>query len=457
LHIAFGICVGATATALVADLNGTGSPLPLLALGTAVPLGVIATAVALSKITLPVIRTRLPAVGAVADANAVTTGASTRPAADEAVRRRLYGLLEDPEATKIVFQPIIELSTSAVRGVEAFTRFVSEPTRPPNEWFDEADGVGLRIPLEIHAFRLALAHLDALPGEFLAINLSPAVLVSPAFAEILVQGAPALRRVVVELTEPASTSQYDNLLTALHRLRANGGRLAVDDSGGGYSNFSRILEIRPEFIKIDRTFVSGALADPARRALVNAAADFAAEIGAIVIAEGVEHRDEISALRAAGISLAQGFLFGPPGPLPIAATPSASAIAEPLRVLIADDDAVVRALIAKVVRRAGLVVVGQAGDGDEAMRQAAQLKPDVVILDFAMPVKRGDEALPEIRARLPDARIFVLSASWAALQGTQSVRDLGADRFIKKEHALTFLPAILAGLTTGREVSPIGT
>jgi len=383
-------------------------------------------------------------------------GASAGPKPDDVEQRRrlaarqarVQELLDDPDRMTTLFQPIVELSGGGVAGVEALTRFASDPPRPPNEWFADAASVGLRIPLELHALRLALDQVDLLPAGYLAINLSPAAVISKEFAAMLTDRRVPFDRIVVELTEPVSADHYQQLVAVLERLRAAGARLAVDDGGSGYTNLRQILDLRPDFVKLDRTFVSGAHHDPARRALVHAVVQFAADIGAAVIAEGVEDHDELRTVRTAGIWLAQGYLFGRPArpPLQIDWEPSES---QPLRALIVDDDAIVRALIARIVRRAGIIVAGQAGDGQDALRQAAQLHPDVILLDLGMPIMSGEEALPTLRRQLPHAHILVLSANQQeASDQASSLRALGADRHIPKDLVVKHLPSILTKIVT---------
>jgi EAL domain-containing protein (putative c-di-GMP-specific phosphodiesterase class I) len=89
-------------------------------------------------------------------------------------------------------------------------------------------------------------------------------------------------------------------------------RLAVDDAGAGYASFRHILLLRPEFIKLDREINSGIHADAARRALAAAVAIFALDVGATVIAEGVETEEEASMIATLGIDAIQGYLFGRP-------------------------------------------------------------------------------------------------------------------------------------------------
>lgn len=83
---------------------------------------------------------------------------------------------------------------------------------------------------------------------------------------------------------------------------------------------------------------------------------------------------------------------------------------EPLRLLIADDHAVLRAgLRALLERERDILVVGEAADGSEVVRQARALRPDLVIMDLAMPAGGGIEATRRIRTELPDVRVLVLS------------------------------------------------
>jgi EAL domain-containing protein (putative c-di-GMP-specific phosphodiesterase class I) len=219
-------------------------------------------------------------------------------------------------ALRMVFQPIVDLNTGNIVGAEALARFSCEPQRPPDQWFAEADVTGRGLQLELAAVRAALDQLDRLPaGTFLTVNASPATLLSPALGQLL--GAHAAQRAVLELTEHTPVEDYGALVKALEPLRRQGARLAVDDTGAGYAGFQHLLRLRPDILKLDTTLTRGINADPARRSLATALVAFAQEIGATIIAEGVEEAGELLALQLIGVPWGQGYHIAYPGPLPL--------------------------------------------------------------------------------------------------------------------------------------------
>ncbi|MDQ1662047.1 MAG: hypothetical protein QOJ68_2027 [Blastococcus sp.] len=232
----------------------------------------------------------------------------------------------DAGGPAMVFQPIMELATGKPIGAEALARFPGQPNRPPNEWFADAAEVGLGVELELSAIRVALSELDRLPsGTYLSLNAAPSTVTSPGLQEMLRCGGVA-GRVVLELTEHVGVEDYTELIEALDGLRALGMRLAVDDAGSGFSSLQHILNLRPDIIKLDRALVEGIDSDPARRALAGSLLTFGAEIGAQVVAEGIENQREQTVLRRLGLRYGQGFHLGRPAPLPLAeGTPATSA------------------------------------------------------------------------------------------------------------------------------------
>lgn len=130
----------------------------------------------------------------------------------------------------------------------------------------------------------------------MSVNLSAEAVLAAATVELLTAGAP--RRVVVELTEHAQVADYALLEQRLAGLRAAGVRVAVDDAGAGFASMRHIVRLRPDIIKIDLELTRGVDADPARRALAAALITFGADIGATIVAEGVETAGELAVLPA---------------------------------------------------------------------------------------------------------------------------------------------------------------
>lgn len=89
---------------------------------------------------------------------------------------------------------------------------------------------------------------------------------------------------------------------------------SVDDAGSGFASLRHVLAISPHYIKLDRTWVAGIEADPARQALVAGLSHFAGTTGSELIAEGIETEAEMDAVRQLDVNLGQGYLFGHPLP-----------------------------------------------------------------------------------------------------------------------------------------------
>jgi PAS domain S-box-containing protein len=221
----------------------------------------------------------------------------------------------DGEGLGMVFQPVVGLRTGLAAGFEALARFEQRPVRTPDVWFADADAVGLGKELELRAIAKAVECAAQLPDNvFLAVNVSPSTLVSEDLDSTLAQFD--RERLVVEVTEHAAVADYEQLKEAIGRLRHLGVRLAIDDAGAGHSGLNQIVQLVPEFIKLDLFLTRNIDSDSVKRALATALVTFAKEIGATLIAEGVETADELRVLRELGIDNAQGYFLGRPAALP---------------------------------------------------------------------------------------------------------------------------------------------
>jgi EAL domain-containing protein (putative c-di-GMP-specific phosphodiesterase class I) len=203
---------------------------------------------------------------------------------------------------------VVELEDGRVIGFEALTRFADGVE--PDVRFAEAALSGLGLEYEIAAIEAALEASIALPADrFISLNASPALVLDTArLGPVL---ASTDRPIVLELTEHARIDDYADLRAALHAYGPRV-RVAVDDAGAGYASLRHILELRPAFVKLDLSIVTGIEHDPVRQALVSALVYFAVKTASELIAEGIETETEAAVLRELGISFGQGYLFGRP-------------------------------------------------------------------------------------------------------------------------------------------------
>ncbi len=233
--------------------------------------------------------------------------------ADRQAFERIRQVL-DQSAVDAAYQPIVDLQTGQVVGLEALARFPLALQRPPDLWFAEADRVGLGVELNELALRRATSDLPRLPdATFLSVNVSPEYVLAGRLTAAL-EGCDA-SRILVELTEHTQVDDYDQLSARLGHLRRRGVRVAVDDAGAGFASLRHILKLAPDVIKLDSSLTRDAGVDPLHDALVTALVEFARDIGADLIAEAIETTGPLQALRSQGVGYGQGYLFAAPAPL----------------------------------------------------------------------------------------------------------------------------------------------
>ncbi|MCW2992415.1 MAG: cheY [Solirubrobacterales bacterium] len=126
------------------------------------------------------------------------------------------------------------------------------------------------------------------------------------------------------------------------------------------------------------------------------------------------------------------------------------------RVFHCDDEPNYRSLVRVVLAQAGAgyEFVGEAADGREALDLAPGLKPDILLLDVNMPGMGGIEALPHLRAALPDTKIVALTTSWRSAW-EEHFRKLGGDGYIEKPRDAFALPALLEAALSEDAVDPL--
>jgi EAL domain-containing protein (putative c-di-GMP-specific phosphodiesterase class I) len=227
-----------------------------------------------------------------------------------------------PGAITPVYQPIFRVSEGEaihIEGVECLSR------GPRGTNFEAADVLFEYVRLKreeslvdraciVAAFRGA----STLPSSLrLGVNVHASTLGRDhGFIPFLQSTAAAtgieLTRVVIEVVEHAPPWDGISFQSTLEQLRALGMAIALDDVGLGQSNFKMLLDVRPDFLKLDRYFVESCSSDCHRRAVITALQTLARDFDAEIVAEGVENAEDAATLQALGITLMQGFHFAEP-------------------------------------------------------------------------------------------------------------------------------------------------
>jgi diguanylate cyclase (GGDEF)-like protein/PAS domain S-box-containing protein len=224
---------------------------------------------------------------------------------------------------RLFYQPIVALSDEHLLGYEALIRW-QHPTRgllPPGAFLAAAEDN--RLTSRLGAWVLHQACWDAAGWDTalrVHVNISARHLAEPGFTELvadaLAESGLAPERLELEITESTALFAAEATLNAVDTVTESGVTLALDDFGTGYSAITALHRLPIHTLKIDRSFVADVVAEPATAALVQGLLQLGQGMGLQVIAEGIEDGEQARWLREHGCSMAQGYAFGRPAPLP---------------------------------------------------------------------------------------------------------------------------------------------
>ena len=234
------------------------------------------------------------------------------PVTDEDIQ----DIIADRERINIVTQPVVDLRRGVIVGYEALARFTLGSGRSsfPEEVFVAAEEFGLGIEVEAAVVRRALEISRDRPKNcFVSINVDPVHL---GCAEVLdaIGRHGDLAGVIFEITEHNDFRDTESVRLSAEVLRRHGAMIAIDDAGAGYSGLKRIVELQPQFIKIDRELVTGIHMNEAKRTLVQMLGELAGRLDAWIVAEGIETEPELNAIAQLGVPLGQGYALARPAP-----------------------------------------------------------------------------------------------------------------------------------------------
>ena len=257
-------------------------------------------------------------------------------AQSQAARHRATPAWRAPEETEVnalldsiireggirsLYQPIVEIESRRVVGYEALARGPrSSPLEAPNELFATARAANRVTDLCWACRGAALG--GALEARFakplsLFVNVEPEALDEPMPAAMLETFNRASNdlRIVIEITERALAARPAELLRTVQRVRQLGWGIALDDVGADRHSLALMPFLRPDVVKLDLRLIQARPSTEIAE-IVNAVNAEVERTGAVVLAEGVEDDDHLSTATAMGATLAQGWMFGRPEPLP---------------------------------------------------------------------------------------------------------------------------------------------
>ncbi|RTE85840.1 MULTISPECIES: GGDEF domain-containing protein [Gammaproteobacteria] len=217
-----------------------------------------------------------------------------------------------------VYQPIVDTYRSSIIGYESLIRGpVNHALASPLALFRAAEQENIKPQLENYCIGSAIENYnsDSFNG-FLFINIDPNFLTERETVHFLLeQQALISSNIVLELSEQYPIEDIAALKRHVHALRTEGFRFAIDDLGAGHSSMKLWAEIRPEYVKIDRYFISDIHNNPYKKEFVQHIVTLAKNLHATVIAEGIECMEELRQLQRLGIFAMQGYFIGMPSPL----------------------------------------------------------------------------------------------------------------------------------------------
>jgi EAL domain-containing protein (putative c-di-GMP-specific phosphodiesterase class I) len=234
---------------------------------------------------------------------------STNPGLGVASREAILNGMVETGAVDVVFQPLVDFRRKRVFAYEALARPRGEHFKNPYDLFQAAAEYRLTGALGRLVRERAVEHC---PSHPLFLNIHP----SELDAHFIVQPDDPIFRhsddVYLEITEAVPLTHFALCKQVLREVRGRGIYLVVDDLGAGYSNLKYIADLYPRIVKLDRGLISGLTTQSRLHRLVSSIVTMCNDLGAMVVAEGIETLEEYEAVREAGAELGQGYLFAKP-------------------------------------------------------------------------------------------------------------------------------------------------
>ncbi len=227
-------------------------------------------------------------------------------------------LLEDRfnsvlESLWMAYQPIVKANSGNIFGFEALLRSNEHSMLDPSDVLDAAEKLRQLDALGRTIRDRAALGMDQAPEDTaLFVNLHTTDLLDPMLTSADAPLSKLAHRVVLEITERSSLQHIRDVRGRIALLREMGFRIAVDDLGAGYAGLSSFALLEPDIVKLDMSLVREVHSSQTRQKLIRSMTDLCKDMGMLVVAEGVESKEEKDALVELGCDLLQGFMFAKP-------------------------------------------------------------------------------------------------------------------------------------------------
>lgn len=359
----------------------------------------------------------------------------------------------DADMLELHYQPIIDGHLGQVVGVEALVRW-PHPTRgyiPPSRFIPLSEETGQIVPLTEWVLSAACRDSDILrkkgfPAFPVIVNISPLYFQRADFVqkirEALSHTALPASLLEIEITEGVLLDDEDAAILKLSQLRSMGIRTSIDDFGTGYSSLNYLKNLPINKVKIDRSFVTDVVSDPADAAIAQGIISMAHHLGLQVIAEGVETESQLSFLKRCHCDEFQGYLFARPMPFnELSATlsengcrfapqPSDAHKAERVLLLVDDEPNILNALT-RLLRRDGYRIL-TANNAAQAFELLANHPVQVIVSDQRMPEMTGTEFFSKVKRIYPATTRLILSGYTDLKSVTEAINHGAIYKFITK-------------------------
>ena len=226
------------------------------------------------------------------------------------------------DRSRVAFQPIFG-PEGRVHGLEALMRFF--PAGLANESpdsalstesvFEAARREGRIMELDFYCRQQAMAEIaEQSFAGLLFLNINPASLLNESHSvgrtdDLAERYGIPKERIVLEITEETAIQDYALFARTVEHYRDQGYRIAIDDFGSGYAGLKMLASIRPDYLKIDRYFVSEIHREPVKHSIVSALVRICDSLGIHLVAEGIESGSEFHSILNLGVEFRQGYYF----------------------------------------------------------------------------------------------------------------------------------------------------